>query len=133
MVEKEATTGMPGKGTGGSGANERSVNDLTEEEFDRKALEYQTLLEQAAVAAVEMASEVVPPLSELVACSEVAGALDDERAPAAYLILPEDEDGNYQVLEFTWEWLEGRPIDEIANDLLDRVVEVCEEEDGERE
>jgi hypothetical protein len=121
---------MPGKGTGSDeGPNERSVNDLTEAEFERKALEYQTLLEQAAVAAVEMSREVVPPLSELVACSEVAGALGDDRMAAAYLVLPEDEDGNYQVLEFTWEWLEGRPIDEIANDLLDRVVEVCEEED----
>jgi hypothetical protein len=125
---------MPGKGTGGGkGADERSVNDLTEEEFERKALEYQTLLEQAAVAAVEMSREVVAPLSELVACSEVAGALGDDRLPAAFLVLPEDEDGNYQVLEFTWEWLEGRPIDEIANDLLDRIVEVCEEDDGDEE
>ena len=121
---------MPGKGTSGG----KSVNDLTEEEFERKALAYQTLLEQAAIAAVEMAREVVPPLSELVACSEVAGALGDERTEAAYLVLPEDEDGNYQVLEFTWEWLDGTPVEEVANDLLDRVVEVCEEEgddDGE--
>jgi hypothetical protein len=121
-MRNRGMTGMAGRGP-----NERRVDDLTEEEFEREALKYQTLLEQAAVVAIEISRDVVPPLSELVACSEVVGALDDERTAAAFLVLP-DEDGNYQVLEFTWERLEGRPIDEIANDLLDRIVEVCEEE-----
>ena len=61
-----------------------------------------------------------------------AKGMSYERIAAAFLVLPE-EDGNCQVLEFTWERLEGRPIDEIANDLLDRIVEVCEEEADEEE